>query len=104
MMNCSENSLVTPSLTLPPRGLRLRRASGSERGGDGWGAFSCFEGVIPVMMNYFGRSKSCHCEERQATCLHAEVPACGKRALRHAGVAISGDCSCPMFHHSIIPA
>jgi hypothetical protein len=27
----------TPSPTLPPRGLRLGRASGSERGGRGWG-------------------------------------------------------------------
>jgi hypothetical protein len=27
-----------------------------------------------------------------ATCLHAEVPACGRQTLRHAGVAISRDC------------
>ncbi len=27
----------TPSPTLPPRGLRLGRVSGSERGGRGWG-------------------------------------------------------------------
>jgi len=33
-----ENSFVTPSLTLPPRG-----------GGVGWGAFSWFAGDEPVM-------------------------------------------------------
>jgi prepilin-type N-terminal cleavage/methylation domain-containing protein len=32
----------TPSPTLPPRGLRLGRASGSERGGRGWGGLHTF--------------------------------------------------------------
>ena len=33
----------TPSPTLPPRGLRLGRASGSERGGRGWGGSEIYQ-------------------------------------------------------------
>jgi len=50
MKDCSENSLVTPSLTLPPRG-----------GGRGWGAFSWFVGGVPAMKwlhNNTGRGHS----------------------------------------------
>ena len=42
-----------------------------------------------IDIDFLNRYIMCHCKHPKGACLHAEVPACGKQAFRHAGVAIS---------------